>query len=461
MNWDKSAGEILKGVGGKENIVNLVHCATRLRFVVADSDKVKKEEVEKIEGVISSQWSGKQYQVIIGQDVATPYKKLLVMLDMNEQPVVPDEKEEDKGSLFERIIDTISGIFVPILSAIVGCAMIKTLLVLLTTFHLLSAESQTYLILSFVSDTVFYFMPVFLAISAAKKFNMNTFVAGVIGAMLIHPNFVAMVSTGEELHLFGVIPVTLVSYSSSVIPAVLSVWIASFVETWMEKISPKAIKFFFVPFATIVIMVPITFCAVGPLGTWVGKVIAAGIGWLDTNVSWAIPFVFGAFAQVIILTGMHYVVTIPLVLSALAVYGYDTIGAGFLCSNMACGFGALAVGLIAKNKDFKALALSTGVSSLLCVNEPCLYGVHLKLKKPFLALMIGGGAGGLLAGIVGLKRITFASTSLLTLPIFVDPNNGMNFVWAIVCSLVSGLVSFALTIVLCKRDKEIMKEIGS
>ncbi len=459
MNWDKSSREILDNIGGKENIINLVHCATRLRFTVADMEKVKKEDVEQVEGVITSQWSGKQYQVIIGQDVATPYKKLITLLDLEEQPEVIDDIEE-KGTLFERIIDTISGIFVPILSAIVGCAMIKTLLVLLTTFHLLSTDSQTYLILTFVGDTVFYFMPVFLAISAAKKFHMNTFVAGVIGAMLIHPDFVSMVSAGEELHLFRVIPVTLVNYSSGVIPAVLSVWIASHVENWVERISPKAIKFFFVPFVTLIIMVPIALCAAGPLGTWVGNIIAAGIGWLDVNVPWAIPFVFGAFAQVIILTGMHYVVTIPLVLSALSVYGYDTIGAGFLCSNMACGFAALAVGVIAKNKDFKALALSTGVSSLLCVNEPCLYGVHLKLKKPFLALMIGGAVGGLLAGITGLKRITFASTSLLTLPIFVDPNNSMNFVWAVVCALVSGLVSFIITILLCKKDKKIMQEIS-
>lgn len=385
MNWKKSSELMLENIGGKDNVTQLVHCATRLRFNVKDINKVNKEAIEKIDGVISSQWSGKQYQIIIGQDVSTPYQEILNLLGLQQQSESKVDSSE-RGSHFEQIIDTISGIFTPILSAIVGCALLKTLLVLLTTFNLLSDKSQTYLVLSFVSDTVFYFMPVFLAISAANKLKMNLYVAGVLGAMLIHPNFISMVTEGAPVQLFGAIPLTLVSYSSSVIPAVLSVWIATHVEKWVDKISPKTIKFFFKPFLTIVIMIPIAFCAIGPLGTWVG--------------------------------------------------------------------------VIAKKKDFKALAFSTGISSLLCVNEPALYGVHLKLKKPFLALMIGGGVGGILAGIVGLKRITFASTSLLTLPIFIDSNNGMNIIWAVVCAALAGAISFALTIVLCKKDKKIMEEIS-
>ena len=459
MNWKESSEQILNAVGGKENVADLVHCATRLRFTLADRSKVEKEKVEKVAGVISSQWTGNIYQVIIGQEVATPYRELIDMIGIESKPEVPVD-QSDEGGTFNKVIDTVSGIFSPILSAIVGCAMIKTLLVLLTTFHILDSSSQTYTILSFVGDTVFYFMPVLLAVSAANKFKMNTFVAAVIGAMLIHPNFISLVGTGEPIKLFGFLPVTGVSYSSSVIPAVLSVWVASYVERWVDKISPKSVKFFFVPAVTLLIMVPLTFCAIGPLGTWVGKIVAMGIGWINTHLPWAIPLVFGAFAQVIILTGMHVAVTIPLVLAALAAYGYDTIGSGFLVSNIATGCAALAVGVIAKNKDFKALALSTGVASLLCVNEPALYGVHLKLKKPFLALIIGGGVGGLVAGIMGVKRITFASTSLLTLPIFIDPNNSGNFIWAIISSLIAGGVAFLLTIILCKRDKKIMEEIS-
>ena len=460
MDWNKSSNEILKYVGGKDNVTDLTNCVTRLRFNVKDREKVNEGAMNKVEGVVSSQWIGEQYQVIIGGAVETPYKKLIEMTGLEEKaPVALDADRKQRGSAFDRVIDTLSGTFTPLLPAIVGCAFILAILALLKVFNLIDAESQTYQILSFVGNTIFYFLPVFLAVSAGRKFNMNPWVAGVIGAMLIHPNFIAMVAAGEPIKLFGSLPVTGVSYASSVIPAVLAVWIASNVEKWVDKILPDSLKFSFKSFIVIMIMIPVAFCIVGPLGTWVGKIFALGLNWLTTNIPWAIPLVFGAFAQVIILTGMHVVVTIPLVMAALSTYGFDTIGPGFLVSNIASAAAASAVLVLAKNKEYRGIAVPAVITSWIGTQEPVLYGIHLKLKKPFLALIIGGGIGGLIAGLTGVKRIVFSGTSLLTLPIFIDPNNNMNIVWTIISIVVAGIVSFALSYVMCKNDKQVMAEI--
>jgi len=463
MYYKNLAKEILEGAGSSENVKGLTHCATRLRFNLIDESKFDSDAVKKIKGVMGVVISGGQHQVIIGTDVSHVYNELKPLLGESVQTGKVDIVEEDgeKKSKFSIILDTISGVFTPILPAITGSAMIKTLLIILTMTGLLDKESQTYVILNFVGDTPFYFLPIMLSYTASVKFKSNPMIGMTLGLMMIHPNYLALVDVGQSVKLFGVLPVTLATYTSTVIPIVLVIWVASFVERFADKVSPKAVRFFLKPLITLLVMVPAAFVFVGPLGTIVGKGLEAVLNTIQTQAPWSLPIIFGVVAPIVIMFGMHYVVTIPLVMTAIAASGYDMIGPGFLAANMAQGGAALAVALLAKEVDFKAMAGSTGLTALLGVTEPAMYGVNLKLRKPFMAALIGGGSGGLVCGIAGVKRITFGPTGLTTIPIFVDPNNNINFIFAIVGGIVSFAVAFAVTYVLVKKDNKLLKEIGA
>lgn len=469
MRYKDLGSDILENIGGKENINSLTHCATRLRFTLADVNKADEHAIKEINGVLGVAKSGGQFQVIIGQDVSHVYDEITLTLDKNvNNKETYDSKEESsskldssktgsgeskEGNVVSRLLDTISGIFTPILPAITGAAMIKTLLTILTVTNLMSEESQTYIILNFVGDAAFYFLPIMLAYSSPVKFKMNPYIAMTLGGILLHPTFLAIVEKGDPVHLFG-LPVSLVNYGSSVIPIILVVWVASYVERYSEKMSPKAITFFMKPLLTLLIMTPIALVLVAPIGDIVGGFVGSGINFLNENIQWLIPFIFGIFGPIFIMLGMHYAVTIPITLQAIATYGFDTIGPGFLVANIAQGAAALAVARQVKNDtEFKALAYSAGYTALLGVTEPALYGVNLKLKKPFYAVLIAGGIGGLFVGLTGVIRLALAPTGLLTLPVFIDPENMWNIVFAIIGIIISFVLSYLLTTIFLKREK--------
>jgi len=451
--------QILSAVGGETNISGLTHCATRLRFTLKNDQLPNDEQIKNMAGVLGVARAGGQYQVIIGQNVPTIYQQIIDKIGEPESEASANPSKDTKW--FSRLLDLITGIFTPILPAITGAAMIKTLLIILTLLNVITTKSQTYIILSFVGDTAFSFLPIFLAYTASKKFGLNPFIGMVLGAMLLHPNWTALVAAGKPVHLFGFLPVTLATYTSTVIPIILIIWIASYIDKFAEKISPNAIKFFTQPFLTLLIMVPIAFVFVGPLGFLVGKGLGAVITAIQTKALWLLPLLFGIFAPVFIMTGMHYAVTIPLVLTSIATQGFDMLGIGYLVSNIAQGAAALAVGQKTKDTKLRALAFSSGLTALLGITEPALYGVNLKYKKPFLAVMIGGGVGGLIGGIFGVKRMTFAPTGLTTLPIFIDPKNGGNFIWAIIGSILAFVISYLITLIMIKHDKKLQQQIHS
>lgn len=456
MNYKQLAKDILEIVGGSENVVSCVNCATRLRFKLVDESKFDEDAIQKLDGVIGTKIAGGQCQVIIGPNVAHVCDALNELLDPNS---VNTEEVENSGSKLSIVLDTISGIFTPILPAITGAAMIKVILILLTMFHIMDAESQTYAIFSFVADTPFYFLPIMISYSAAQKFKLNPMIGMVLSLMLINPTYVEMVSAGDKVSMFGFLPVTLTTYTSTVIPLILIIWVASYIDRFADKISPEAVKFFLRPLITILVMTPIAFCLVGPLGQIVGMGLGSILDVVQTQAPWVLPIVFGVLAPIFIMFGMHYAVTIPLVMTAIQVNGFDMIGAGFLVANMGQAGAAFAIARLAKDKDFKAMAGSSGLTALLGVTEPALYGVNLKLKKPFLYALIGGGLGGIVCGIFGVKRIVFGPTGLTTLPIFIDPDNSMNIVWAVVGVIVSFIVAYALTYYKCKNNEDILKEI--
>ena len=441
MNYEKMARDILGCTGGIENISFMTHCATRLRLNFKDESKVDLEAVKKVEGVIGAVKKGGQYQIIIGTDVAQ------VMNEVNKLGKITggESGQEKKENLINRLMSVIAGIFTPIIPALIAGGMVKAVLTLLTFFKVMDSASQTYYIINFIADTPFYFLPVLVAISTAAKLKCNMYLAAVIGAALLHPNFTSLVSAAEPVSFIG-LPVTLISYGSSVIPSILAIWLMSVVEPFADKISPKPIKFLSKPLITVIIVAPITFIVLGPLGYTVGSALAVAADFLNQNVGWLVPTLMGAFMPLLVMTGMHWSFT-PIIMQSYASYGYEAImGPGSFVSNICQGAASLAVALKTRNKEMRQIATSAGITALLGVTEPAMFGVTLKLKKPLYAVMIGGACGGLYAGLNGVVRYTSGTPGLASFAVFIG-ENPMNIVHAFISVGIGAAITFVLSLV--------------
>ena len=454
MNYENLAKEILKNVGGQENVSNLTHCATRLRFNLKDVSKANTEEIKQTKGVMGVVDKGGQYQVIIGNDVNHVYKEIMKIANIEGNS---ESKEVDDRKPMAKVIDTITGIFTPILPAITAAGMMKAVLALLTAFKLISTDSQSYQIFNFMADAAFYFLPIFLASSAAKKFKCNPYLAMMLGGILLHPTFVTMVNTaketGETLSIFG-LPITLASYSSSVLPIILGVWFMSYVEPIADKISPKAIKFFTKPLITAVVSGIVILVVIGPIGYIVSDKVGLGIKTLESYASWLVPTLLGGLTPLLVMTGTHYGL-IPIGINNRMTMGYDTIiYPGMLASNVSQGGAALAVAIKSKDKEIKQLASSAGITAVCGITEPALYGVNLRFKTPLYASMIGGAAGGLFLGLFRVSNYSGGSPGFLTLPSYIGGESMMNFVYACIGAVISVVVAFVAGLILYKDKVE-------
>ena len=439
MDYKALAQDIIRLIGGTENIRQLTHCATRLRFEFYDKGKANAKKIEALQGVISVVEKGGQFQIIIGNEVQSVFRAIKSEMKDTPHNDTPETVGE-KPSIVNRIISVISTTFTPVIPALIGGGMIKAVLSILVLFSLVNETSSTYEIINFISDAPFYFMPVLLAYGAAMKFQCSPIMAMTLACALLHPTWNSIVEAGESISFFG-IPVVLVSYSSSVIPIILSVWILSYVEKFAEKYSPSVIKFFLKPLITMFISIPIALLVVGPLGNLLNDLVQAGADFLNARVSWLIPMLMGAFQPFLTLTGTAWAMT-PIATSQISALGYEVVnGPGMLASNIAQGGATLAVAVKAKNKDLKQLASSSGFTAVMGITEPCLYGVLLKLKRPFVASMIGGAVGGIYAGISGLVRYSFVSPGLTAIPAFIG-ENPMNVVHAIITIIISFVAGF-------------------
>lgn len=462
MDYNQLAQTILQLIGGKENVQNLVHCATRLRFNLSDEKKANTDELKKTKGVMGVVVSGGQYQVVIGSDVANVYKAIMEKLDLKDN--IAKKAEEDNRSIVARGIDLISGIFTPILPAITAAGMLKAILALLIAFKVIDSSSSSYQVINFMADAAFYFLPILLANSAAKKFNCNAYLAMMMGGILLHPNFIQMVAqsqeSGEAIRLFF-IPISNASYASSVIPIILCVWLMSYVEPFADKISPKPIKFFLKPLIIMLIVGVAGLAVLGPLGYIIGNYIAAGINLLETNVSWLVPMIVGTFSPLLVMTGTHYGI-IPIGINNLMTTGRDTVvGPGMMASNIAQGAASLAVGVKTKDSDVKQLAISSGITGVCGITEPVLYGINLRYKTPLIAAMIGGGTGGLFMGITHVNRFASGSPGLLTLPVYIGGDGMNNFFMACIGAAISFVVSFLVALIIYKDSvEEVAKSSG-
>ncbi|WML28247.1 beta-glucoside-specific PTS transporter subunit IIABC [Neobacillus sp. OS1-33] len=424
MDYNKSAKEILELVGGEVNIQHVIHCMTRLRFNLHDNSKVDRKKLEKVEGVMGTNISGDQFQIIIGNDVPKVYNAILGNSSIKADS--QGKKSGKKKNVINSIFDVISGVFTPILPAIAGAGMIKGLLAAALAFGWLSDKSQIYTILNAIGDGAFYFLPILLAVSAARKFGSNVYVAATIAAALLHPTLTALLSAGKPVEFLG-LPVTAVTYSSTVIPILLAIWIAAKVEKWVDRIIPSMFKLILVPTLTILIVVPVTLIAVGPLGSFIGNWLSLGVGALFDHAGIVAGLILGGTWSLIIMTGMHYAF-LPIAMNNLATKGYDVIMPSMFMANMGQAGATFGVSLRSKNKSFKSLAMTTSITAVMGITEPAMYGVNMRLKKPFIAGLIGGAVGGAYYSAVGVKYfILGGSAGLPGIPSFI----GETFVLAI------------------------------
>lgn len=441
MKYTNTAKEILKTVGGEDNIESLVHCMTRLRFVLKDESQADDAYMKNIPGVMGVMKKGGQYQVIMGNDVASYFKELQKISTFSTNANTTSSKKKNP---FEAFVDTISSCMSPLIPALLGGGMIKVLLILLPLMGLLDAKGQTYTILAFFGDAPFYFLPIMLAYTAAIKFNVTPMLAVSVAGIMLHPNFVAMVTAGDPVFLFG-IPVTLASYSSSVIPILIMVWLMQYIESFFEKIIPTAIKSFMKPLLIILISGFLALVVVGPLGTYAGELLSTIILGIQDKAGWLALGLMAAFMPLIIMTGMHWAFA-PIFLIASPATPDILILPAMLASNIAQGAATLAVSLKAKNKNLKQISAAASISALVAgVTEPALYGVNLKLKKPLYAAMISGGIVGIYIGITGLKSFAFAVPSVVSLPQFIGGGSNINIFNALVVTVGSFLLTFILT----------------
>lgn len=450
MDYKRLAQEILKQVGGEENVSDLTHCATRLRFRLVDEKKANDTAVEALEGVLGLTKSGGQYQVVIGNDVPHVYAALVD--NLSDQSV---RSTEVKQGPLQTLLAVISGIFTPILPVITAAGMIKAVLSLLTVFGVVTADDVNYQILNFIGDAGFYFLPIFLGASAARQFKTNLQLGMLMGAILLHPTFTLMVTTakeaGKSLSFFS-LPLTLASYSSTVIPVILAVWFMSYVERFADKVSPKAVKFFLVPMVTTLITAIVTLLVLGPIGAIVGNWLGDFFKWLENFGPWVVPTIVGIFSPFLVMTGTHYGL-VSIGINNRMTIGYDTIAQpGMLASNVAQGGAALAIAVKTKDTNKKALASSAGLTAIFGITEPALYGVTLQNKAALIGSMVAGGVGGFFLGILGARNFSGGSPGLLTIAAYIGEDTLKYFYTAIAGLIISVVVSFVVTFILYRED---------
>ena len=457
MDYESVAKKILQRVGGAENVTGLVHCMTRLRFNLKDESIVDDEAVKKTKGVMGVMKKGGQYQIIIGNDVGYVYEELNKLGKFSNQVPKKKENSTEKKNILTMLMDTISGIMTPVIPAIIGAAMIKVLLTLLPMIGVLNTSGDTYQLLTVIGDGAFFFMPVLIAVSASKKFGTNVYYAASIALIMLHPNFISMMTTAhdanETIRFLGLIPVTYATYSYSVIPIILAVWSLKYVEKFVDKITPVITKNFLKPMLVVLIEAPIALIILGPLGAICGNVLSDVVYFIHDKLGFiAVGLVAGIYPFVV-MAGMHHAFT-PIKLGMIATTGYENfICIGELCSNMAQGAASLAVAIKSKNKDFKQIAGSSAFSALLAgITEPALYGVTLRLKRPMLGACIGAVAGGLFGGFFQLKCFGIATPAIVTIVQYVKESRPMSLLIAALTILITVIVAFIATMLIGFED---------
>ncbi len=409
---------IVEKIGGSENVSTSVHCQTRLRFVLKDEIKADTEGIKNIKGVANVITSGGQYQVVIGTHVAEVYEEVEKIIGKTG---IPSEEKADDRNILNKLIDFITGAFSPIIPAISGAGMIKAVLAILVVFKLISPKSQTYYVINFISDSVFYYFPVLLGYTAAKKLKCSPYLAAVLGGVLIHPRMIELVTAKQAVLVLG-IPMRLVNYGSTVIPIFLIVLVQKYVEDFIKKITPNAVKIIFVPLVTLLVTGIVALLFVGPLGYYAGDYIAKGFQIVQAYGNWIPSTIIGALLPIMVMFGIHTAVA-PVGLLQLTSLGYEGIfGPGAMVSNIGMAVATLVASFRTKDNTARQISTSNGITALMGITEPALYGTALPKRYPLIAAIIGGGIGGFYAGITNTVRYATGTSGLPAVTLYIGGN---------------------------------------
>lgn len=467
-NYDQLAKIIIQNVGGKDNVNSVVHCATRLRFKLKDEKKANDDVLKDTDGVVTVVKAGGQYQVVIGNEVADVYDAVLKEGGFPGGGQVPDDDgADDNSSFIDKAVALISGIFTDILAPLSAGGIIKGLVVMCASLGWLSNTSGAYQILYAIGDSIFFFLPVFLGFTAARRFHMNQFIGAAIGATLTYPSMVALASSktilstlfkgtafASEVHttFFG-IPVITMNYSSTVLPVIFTVWFASIIEHWAKKWVPTVVQMFLVPVVTMIIALPVAFIVIGPVMTWVGDAIGAVIQGIYNFSPIVAGILIGALWQVLVIFGVHWGIA-AVATADLAALGYDPIVA-FACMVCYAQVGVV-LAMIKQTKDKKLKETATGAffSGLFGVTEPAIYGVTLPRRIPFILSCIGGAISGAVIGAFHSVLYMLPAMGIFAIPAYVNPKGGsmIPVIGVIVAAVVAFIAGFVLQLIFGKKS---------
>lgn len=456
-NNQSIAEEILKNIGGSDNVKNLTHCMTRLRFVLKDESKANDEGIKNIDGVMGLRKQGGQYQVIVGNNVSKTYTELMKLGvsggAKSNEPV--EKKKLTFKQIGINILDAIIGTMSPLIPAIIGGSMIKLLAMLLSMTGILSEESSTFNILNTIGDAPFFFLPMLVAVSAARKFNSNVFLALAVAGVMVHPEFMDImlkVSEGKEA-TFAFIPVMSVKYTYTIIPAIVMTWLLKYIEDFADRITPIVMKNFLKPMLILLIAAPIAIIIVGPSGILIGTGLSQIVFFVHDKLGFLAVAIVGALWPLLVMTGMHRVFT-PTIVQTIAETGKEgMVMPSEIGANLSLGGVSLAVAFKTKNRELRQTSLAAASSAIIAgITEPALYGVAIRLKRPMIASVITGFIAGAVAGLAGLASHSMAAPGLFTSVQFIDQNNPMSIFWVIVVMVLSIVISFVLTLILGFED---------
>lgn len=454
METQDAISRIIFLIGGKENINNVWHCMTRLRFDLIDDNKVEKEEIKKLPGVLGAQLQSDQFQIIIGPKVSSWYERLLAALGPVGEKAA--EKPHQRKGLVSLFMDTVSGVFGPIVPAIAGAGMIKGLLAGLIALKAVPQNSDTVMIIDLIASGVFYFLPFFLAVSAAKIFKTNEYLAVAVAACLMYPTLIDAAKAlaahhdgaASALWLLNAVPIPVFNYASSVIPVIFSVLALKYIYAWVDRIMPEVLKTVFTPTLTLFIGALAALVIIGPVGIWLGKALAWFIeGLFGISASFA-GLVVGAIRPVAILTGMHHAMT-PIALQNFSDRGYDMLMPMMFMANMSIAGATFAIWRVSKNRQQRTVTLSAAISALLGITEPALFGVLTRYKKAFVAATVASSLASAFIAFFGVRLYGYILSSIFSLPAYIGPY----FIFALSGVAIAIVLSFTLTTLLVRQER--------
>ncbi|WP_406671408.1 PTS transporter subunit EIIC [Raoultella terrigena] len=454
METQDAISRIILLIGGKENINNVWHCMTRLRFDLIDDNKVEKEEIKKLPGVLGAQLQSDQFQIIIGPKVSSWYERLLAALGPVGEEAA--EKPHQCKGLVSLFMDTVSGVFGPIVPAIAGAGMIKGLLAGLIALKAVPQNSDTVMIIDLIASGVFYFLPFFLAVSAAKIFKTNEYLAVAVAACLMYPTLIDAAKAlaahrdgaASALWLLNAVPIPVFNYASSVIPVIFSVLALKYIYAWVDRIMPEVLKTVFTPTLALFIGALAALVIIGPVGIWLGKALAWFIeGLFGISASFA-GLVVGAIRPVAILTGMHHAMT-PIALQNFSDRGYDMLMPMMFMANMSIAGATFAIWRVSKNRQQRTVTLSAAISALLGITEPALFGVLTRYKKAFVAATVASSLASAFIAFFGVRLYGYILSSIFSLPAYIGPY----FIFALSGVAIAIVLSFTLTTLLVRQER--------